>query len=116
MATSAGAMSSGIHSRKRRRCRGSGVECCEAICIILDEYPKEIPNPRTSQRMIKSEWFGAKREHTEEAPLTVLTEVELVGLVCVSWSGSCGLPDVSDRQRAFCTYGRVKMSYMSVRG
>ena len=47
---------------------------------------------------------------------TVLTEVELVGLVCASWNGPGGLPDVRDRQRAFYTYGRVKMSYMSVRG
>ena len=39
-----------------------------------------------------------------------------MGLVCVSWSGPGGLPDVRDRQRAFYTHGRVKMSYMSVRG
>ena len=58
--------------------------------------------------------FGAKREYTEEAPITVPTVVELVGLVCVNWSRPGGLPDVNDRQRAFCAYGRVKMSYMSV--
>ena len=45
----------------------------------------------------------------------VLTEVELVGLVCASWIGLGGLPDVRDRQRAFYTYGGVKMLYMSVR-
>ena len=32
-----------------------------------------------------------------------------VNLVCPE-----GLPDVHDRQRAFCTYGRVNMLYMSV--
>ena len=86
------------------------------ICIIHDEHSKENPIPRSSRRTRKSEFLGAKREHWESAPLTVLTEVELVGLVCVSWSGPCGLPDIHDRQRAFYTYGRVKMLYISVRG
>ena len=60
--------------------------------------------------------LGQNESTRKKAPLTVLTEVELVCLVCVNWSGQGRLPDVRDRQRAFCTYGRVKMSYMSVRG
>ena len=32
-----------------------------------------------------------------------------------SWVCLGGLPDVRDRQRSFCTYDRVRMSYMSVR-
>ena len=32
-----------------------------------------------------------------------------------SWVCLGGLPDVHDRQRSFCTYGRVKMLYMSVK-
>ena len=48
------------------------------------------------------------------SPLKRVAVVELMGLVSVSWVCSEGLPAVRDRQQAFYTYGRVKMSYMSV--
>ena len=114
MAMTTGAVSSGIHNRRRRRHHGSGVECCEAICIILNEYAKEIPSPRSSRQTIKSSGLG-QNESTRKK-LTVLTEVELMGLVCVSWSCPVGMPDIGDRHSVFCSCGRVKMLYMSVRG
>ena len=50
------------------------------------------------------------------SPLRRVAVVELGTLVSVNWVCPGELPNVRDRQRSFCTYGRVKMSYMSVRG
>ena len=50
------------------------------------------------------------------SPLKHIAVVELMGLVSVSWVCPEGLPAIRDRQQAFYTYGRVKMSYMECRG
>ena len=49
------------------------------------------------------------------SPLRRVAVVELGTLMSVNWVCPEGLPDVRDRQRLFCTYGRVKMLYISVR-
>ena len=113
MATSAGAM-----SRLAESTSGDEEDTVEAVYNVVkpyynpDEYPKEIPSPSRCRRSRKPECFGAKREHWKRAPHPVLTVVELGTLVSINWV----CPDVRDRQRSFCTYGRVKMSYISVRG
>ena len=48
------------------------------------------------------------------SPLSSVAVVELGNLVSVSWVCPGGLPDVSDRQRAFCPMVGGKMLYMSV--
>ena len=48
------------------------------------------------------------------SPLRRVAVVELGILVSVSWVCPLGLPDVLDRQRAFCPMVGGKMLYMSV--
>ena len=55
-------------------------EGSEVMAINNEEYPSENPSQAEAGDQ-ENQCFGAKREHWKRAPLTVLTEVELVGLV-----------------------------------
>ena len=79
------------------------VEGREATAMKIQEYPDENPIQAEASDQENQSVLGQNESTRKRAPCTVLTEVELVGLVCVSWSCPGGLPDVRDRQRAFCT-------------
>ena len=94
---------------------GAVVEGEESIAINPRKVQNEIQvQEKAGDRENQSVIWG-KQEHTEGAPRTVPTVVELGILVSISWVCPRGLPDIRDRQRAFCPMVGGKMSYMSVR-
>ena len=60
--------------------------------------------------------YGANKSTRKRAPRMVPTAVGLGTFVSVSWACPGGLPDVHDRQRAFCTHGRGKNVVYECRG